>query len=146
MKTFIQYLIESESDPRADINIPYKIPDDIKAAMASRGAESSEPGPSPRKIKSAEEIKKERRQRFNAQTRKNREKRTDTKVNREGSMTMAEVGKRMGLSKQMIDVIEKGAFEKIQTAMATLASDPSMQQAWADINKPNPNPNRRRRQ
>ena len=130
MKTFKNFLTEME-DPRADINIPYKTPEDIAKIMRDRGSDSdASPKEAPKKRSKAEEneLGKERA--------KKRRENVELERNTSGEMTMDQVGKLLGISKQRVDQIEKDALDKILKGIETLRTDPSMQQAWHDVNRP----------
>jgi len=136
MKTFLQYIAEQSEDPRADINIPYKTPEDISRIMRDRGGESSEPGPSPRKKQTRSDKSKAARVKYEKEAKEKRESGIiKGEVNTTGEMTMRDVAKQMGVHHSLIGQIEDSAFKKLMAGINQMQSDPAMLQAWLDVNK-----------
>jgi cell pole-organizing protein PopZ len=132
MKRFIEFINE-EYDIRADINVPYKTPEDIAKIMGMGNAgDSDAPGPAPRKKRTSSEINQKRREKNKVRA---QESSTDMR-NNSGDMTLRDIGKKFGVSHEAIAKSERSAFDKIAKAMEELKADPSMMQAWTDVNRP----------
>jgi DNA-directed RNA polymerase sigma subunit (sigma70/sigma32) len=136
MKTFLQYIAEQSEDSRADINIPYKTPEDISQIMSQRGGESSEPGsPAVQKMTRSEQNQK-RNKTKRMKTRERKESGIlSGQVNTAGKMTMRDIAKQMGVHHTLIGQIEDSAFKKLMAGINQMQSDPAMLQAWLDVNK-----------
>lgn len=137
MKTFLQYIVEeAEQDKRADINIPYKTPEDISKIMSSRGGESNEPGQPPRKKQTREEANAVAKQKDRKKSQERKESGIITgRANTTGEMTMRDIAKQLGVHHSLVGQIEDSAFKKLLAGLKTMQEDPAMIQAWYDANK-----------
>jgi hypothetical protein len=145
MKTFKEYLIESENDPRADINIPYKTPEDIRQIMTNRGWESDEPGPPPKKKKTRQDLANIQNEKNRKASKERRESGIITgQVNTTGEMSMRDIAKQLGVHPSLVGQIENSAFKKLLAGIQNMQNDPSMLQAWYDVNVSRNRGNRKR--